>query len=747
MKKMTLSGFWIAGVFAGVLSGFCVADERVILDAGGRIVTVPVQATPEGLANPWPAAWEDAFVTRRSGFIRQYVGKSGVNTALENEKQGYPPTLLAFCAGDRQAALAALQSEDAMAGEFAHTQGIDYYWCFTLKGQMRKYFFLGQYLDSAYRKRMRDGAEAWVASDPRPMIELALFAGDRDPGVAVPVTVTLKQMWRDAAGLKKMADEASADFDRAPTAPGANHYRVFSEFIRAFAEKVGREPPADTAGWLTWYGDLTQGDWQIFEEYDRRTNPRPHPQFGLGTGPVGTDFSAQTRGGVVDPRCTDNLRGMREVSVYLMAEEVGSEEVCKRYKARLRRTAVGFLTVGNGEWDSPAYLSHTASAYINLYDFAKDPEVRGYAKAILDFVSTSAAIKYRRGAFCGPNCRDYGTVSGSPGPATMIHFWAGPPDEITEMENDVAHYATSGYRPPVAVVALARKELSGPVELLAGHPNYQAWLPGSGSAPRYHETTFLGRTFQFGSLVEGGSYDVNGCKLLVENARGGADYVVPSSQSKGSVCTSRAANDRLAQCRNALVWLRPADQKPVEWNWAVPADTQVETEGGVTFLKWNKTWAAVHPVNATYTGLDDKRKAAFKAGGAILAGTANSTDVSGFAWEVADEGDYAAFKAGVKEKSKLDLGALGQGKVVFTASSGARVGLQIGETVRVWRDGAEHDLAKDHVLLWRTVSGPPTVDLPWQTGTLRVTAGGHAFTGTLDPATGLYTSRSEPAGP
>lgn len=84
---------------------------------------------------------------------------------------------------------------------------------------------------------------------------------------------------------------------------------------------------------------------------------------------------------------------MREVAIYLMAEETGNELTRKIFKERLRITAKNFLTLGNGEWDSPAYLAHTATAYVNLYDFAKDEEVRLLAKGILDFIMTSAAIK------------------------------------------------------------------------------------------------------------------------------------------------------------------------------------------------------------------------------------------------------------------------------------------------------------------------------------------------------------------
>ena len=46
------------------------------------------------------------------------------------------------------------------------TDGIDYYACFTLKHQMRKYFYFGDLLEPAYRKQMFTGAKKWTAQDP-----------------------------------------------------------------------------------------------------------------------------------------------------------------------------------------------------------------------------------------------------------------------------------------------------------------------------------------------------------------------------------------------------------------------------------------------------------------------------------------------------------------------------------------------------------------------------------------------------
>ena len=159
----------------------------------------------------------------------------------------------------------------------------------------------------------------------------------------------------------------------------------------------------------------------IFEEYERRANPNPHPKFGVGTGPVGATWNPSVRGMRADARNTDNLRGMRESAIYLFAERSGNELIRKLYKDRLQRTAASFFGVGNGEWDSPTYHPHTVCAYLNLYAFAQDESVRKTAKAILDFTYAAGGLKYWRGAWCGPNKRDYGNYA--PMQAAGGFFW------------------------------------------------------------------------------------------------------------------------------------------------------------------------------------------------------------------------------------------------------------------------------------------------------------------------------------
>ena len=57
--------------------------------------------------------------------ITQLAGKHYGNTAFENEKRSYPRAMIDILAGNREKAIAFLQSEDADAQRNAHTLGTD----------------------------------------------------------------------------------------------------------------------------------------------------------------------------------------------------------------------------------------------------------------------------------------------------------------------------------------------------------------------------------------------------------------------------------------------------------------------------------------------------------------------------------------------------------------------------------------------------------------------------------------------
>ena len=727
----------LAMMFLLTATAWAADDPLVRRDGEGRI-RVNVPERPAAYVNPWEEEREAEYWKRATPLIMANQGKIRTDTPGEHEKWSIPQTILAYLAGTPGAAEALQVGLEPESADHEATLGVDLYWSFTLKGQMRKYFSFQPVLDEAYVERFRRAGDIWTESDVKPGMELVLALRSPDEGVRAYAVDELERL---RAGIKPELIERATN-DEAKVA--------IREYLASDLSKedLGSDPEA----WSRWWQFFSDRGWKTFEEVERLINIRPHPAHGVGTGPVGGAWDPKVRGFWADARNTDNLRGMREVAVYLMAEETGNEDVRRLYKEKLRRTAMGFMGVGMGEWDSTAYHPHTLTAYLNLYDFADDPEVVGYAKAVLDYLSTAAAVKYFHGGWAGPNKRDYGTLEAMNSSAAAFYPWFGAANpEHAESELDQAFFFTSAYRPPAAVAEFARKRFDTPVEMLNTHPEYENWLPGKGDAPLYHETTYMGGTFQLGTLLEGNDgYDTAGFKLLMENQEGTADFVVAGSttgnQLKRHIATSSAGGDRVAQRRNTAVLLN-AQHPDAMFVVAVPAEAKRENQGSVTFVRGYKTWVALRPLNASAFEAGKVQVKGGKGydGKEFLSATGKGGNAAGFVMVAGDEkshGSYEKFKSAVL---KGDVEMSGRA-AALTDADGGTLKLEVGEDggAKVWRDGEPLD-----VDAWRAVyhtvvptTGQPRVELGWKERKLTVEAGGHRFVGELRE-NGEYVTRNE----
>lgn len=615
-----------AGLCAVLVAGTAIAEDLVFKDAAGRTRVRPYPV-PAEFRNAWPADWEDAFWDRANAAIAANGGEAKFgNTYFENEKGMYPTAMFAFLGGQREPALKALQEEDNQAESWNKlTDGIDYFPCFTLKGQMRKYFLFGPYLDRAYLARMKSGAAKWTAKDP---------------------------LWRPNP-----------------------YYRGHKE------------------GW-----------------------------------------TPESKNSWVDIRTTDNLQAMRETSVYLMAEETGNAAVRGLYKGRIRTFVARLYQVGMGEWDSENYHAHTLTAYLNLYDFAKDPEVRALAKAALDFFCTTAALKYYHGAMNGPCKRDYNHFTAMHAAANVMWMYFGDtPGRPARYDRDQVHVITSAYRPPAAVVELAHKHVPLPFEVFAAHPGYEALRQGA-DRPEQYETTYVGHTFQLGTLAQGTQApDVNGFKLVAVHSTRGADFFManattdPGKMGSAQYTDAQVGRMNVGQYRNLAILLNAPGDAPVLF--LTPADVPVESERGVTFFRYESTWIAVRPVNLTVRGVSAELTAKLEdASLHIVSAQGAGGKICGFAMEVgeaASHGNYAAFKAGVLDKGRLECAD--DGSVALVASDGRSLKVRFGPLPTVWRDGVEHDWSQ-HTALYRNADGGAApLALGWKEGRLHVEAGGRTF--------------------
>lgn len=612
----------------------------------GWVTITPPDVPAECRSAAWPKEWEAGFADRANYVIRKTArgGRYG-NTFFENEKRAYGYAMLSLLGGYEEPALKMLQERDNLADRWnRNTLGIDYYPCFTLKHQMRKYFYFGSLLDPAYRKRMKDAAKVFTEKDPlnRP------------------------------------------------------HY--------AYAKKPGWGPDA-------------KNSW-------------------------------------VDIRNTDNLKLMRDTSVYLLAEEAGNAATRELYKQKLITFIATMYHTGMGEWDSENYLGHSIAPLLNLYDFATDRDVQKLAKAGLDWMAAALAVKYRRGAYNGPTRRDYNHPYPFGGSAAFTGWqWFGnSPVRPEEFEPDAIHIITSAYRPPTAVVHLAHKRLARPVEIVANKPEWEAWRRPHAKAPTYRETQYLGRTFQFGTLARGTQApDINGFKILVDSATRGADTILAAPTSEplklGSPQYQKgllAPHSTVGQNANFAIYLTAESDHP--YLWLVPVDAKLVRRGGAWFLLCEKTTVAIWPMNLSAPVEDaklteriqvrvkkqkkgpDKREPRWVTS-RILRADRKGPGVYGFAIEI-DDGDREAFLRKAVA-CRPETGELAQrGAAAMTATSGRRLRVQWGRdlgAIKIWRDGrlrrwdAAEEMASYHT------RGGVLIEQAWQGGTLRVQAGGTRF--------------------
>lgn len=193
---------------------------------------------------------------------------------------------------------------------------------------------------------------------------------------------------------------------------------------------------------------------------------------------------------LVDCRNTENLRTMVETSVYLMAEAAGNQTVQQQYKQKLSDRVARIYDYGLAEWNSNTYLGHTTTAWLNLYDYAQDPEVRELAQLALDYLFEAAALKYWRGTWGHPSKR-YGNQSAA---AKFFWLYFGEAPQPNQPEADWIHASLSDYRPSAAAMAIARRQFPKPKIVEREHANYPRTEVG------FSELIYFGRDFEFAIL-------------------------------------------------------------------------------------------------------------------------------------------------------------------------------------------------------------------------------------------------------
>jgi hypothetical protein len=644
----------------------------------GKRYPIPVKTEAKYL-NPWPASEEQRFMEKAAHLIEDFGNQPNKgNTVNEREKDLYPRAMFQILDGKAQEGVKALTQPQQYdpAPHHAYTDGFDFWYGFTLKGAVRKYFYFGTVLPDDYRKRFEAAFDKWTKTDPRETPH--------------------------------------------------PYYKKYNPKLQ---------------GWTP-------------ERFGNRQ---------------------------VDGRRTDNLYAMTTVATYLFAEAAGNESTRLATWDLIREYGTTMYMNGIGEWDSENYLSHTMVAYVNLYDFAKDPQVKMHAKGMLDWISMSMAVKYWRGGWAGAVKRDYGNIQALGGNSLQVgHLYFDDLGLKAEGDRDDVHHITSAYRPPMAAVELARGEIDTPVELLITHPTYENWkTDDTGRSgrdyPEFHETFMIGNHYRFGSLVSGNGGDVSGFRMTTENSKRGVDYFILGhsfNQDKKHIergtplrrakfGTTQSGNANVGQYRNLALYV--TDNGQADFYILCAPGSIVQNTKGIQFLRHEKTWIALSPVGMEWKGKDEKYSTALSPAGDILYGQGSGESHAGFAIEIGEpetHGSFEQFVAAVLSKSSLK--SVGDATWTYQGSNGNSVGLAyagripgmfVNKTDQPWilervrtaeevyaaypkvqRNGKLHNW-QDHFAQYQNPENPNAgpVSLGFKTGTLVVTSDHYRFEGSMTP--------------
>lgn len=192
------------------------------------------------------------------------------------------------------------------------------------------------------------------------------------------------------------------------------------------------------------------------------------------------------------------------------------------------------LHVGTGEWDSSVYTFFNLVGWLNLYDFAPEPDIRKAARAVLDHYAAHIALKITDGIYGGPESRGTTQYGGTQWTATeaLADLWFGPfprrqLDEFPSTSFIYAvHAATSSYTPPHHTRTLARKDFSQPRLYHNTKPSYLMTRPAES-----RESFLIAPSFTLGSAETpysgwtNAAYGVVNWKLILRHPQKGPAVV------------------------------------------------------------------------------------------------------------------------------------------------------------------------------------------------------------------------------
>jgi hypothetical protein len=153
------------------------------------------------------------------------------------------------------------------------------------------------------------------------------------------------------------------------------------------------------------------------------------------------------------------------------------------------------LYVSNGEYDSQVYYPHSIEAFLNLYDFSTDPQVKELAQFALDYYFLTYGLKVVDGTIAGAQKRGY-LASGQAGEmeSMLWAFFDHTSRDMDEAELTIQQ-ATTTYRPNEMIWKIVRKEVPLPFEAKMSRPFYHM-----DRSHAFAETFYYSPTYALGNV-------------------------------------------------------------------------------------------------------------------------------------------------------------------------------------------------------------------------------------------------------
>lgn len=325
---------------------------------------------------------------------------------------------------------------------------------------------------------------------------------------------------------------------------------------------------------------------------------------------------------------TENHNAMSKTSGYLAAQNALGNAAFPNAQARLAQSKSWIMEFakrlykgGAAEWNSSQYHAYNVIGWLNLFDFAADPEVKAAARAVLDYYAVEIAIHHAQGWFSGPEMRSvgvplFGVTNNQPNNVFSANsgdylgwlwfgdlsrklgrnYWTG--NEYIQS----VHAAISSYRPPHYTWLIAKKEITLPAEFRSAKAAYYALTPAFMHQHQYENRGYsLGTAYMPYGGWGGGSFAILSWKLVgrrnfdpVDSVKApemvtGAGRYYNQNRGRG-----RQPYDQFVQHKNVLVQMT---KTPVN---AAQIDTLIK----FVFQRWDTRWTT--DFIQRYSATDDK---------------------------------------------------------------------------------------------------------------------------------------------